>query len=861
MRQKAGNTRTKISLRAKVELAIQTEQGQSHPFAACRGAKSDRPVCATRCEDQTSQSVRNHGKNPITPTASHCLSFIRLPSQVRPFPGFRQLSQWFLVKVNAQSAMERRTAHIVRSGVLALALVGLMGCQELSPSAGPGSSEAPAVTTLALPSDSSNSWALLTTEARTAYAGTELGDGSVLVCGGSNGTVALYVTNCSQLNVDFGTSQPISRSFPLPDGRIGGTLTLLPSNRVLLAGGKDSSNKVRGALLSAPIGSWSNGQGFWEATEDLPNPRTAHTATLLDSSIVLIGGEAGVQQVSSINVRSDQGVWSALTVAGGLATRSGHTATVLKSQQGKPARVLVLGGYSTSQQSYLNSGFIFSLPNSVTPISQMPDARQGHTATLLADGSVLVVGGEGGSSDLAFLGTAWRYYPDTDNWVSAGSTTARKFHAAVRFGAGAMIAGGQSDEGLPSDLGPIVLRGLDDGTPSPNTVQRFDSQSNAWSSAPNLHRGRRDFQLFALDEAHLLAVGGNAGALLDTSEVFSAGALGQIRSDPNSCVSGHVADGVCCNTECSDPCHWCNDPTEPGVCKSVTGATPNQNGCQNHLQCSAGNCPQQCQSSSQCEAGLYCRGGACVETKSLGSQCNADGECPDGNPCVHGVCCESSCSGACEACDRSGKCQPLANGELPRVGHPSCAHADDQACAASCDGTTRDRCTFPGSDSSCGAVCTNEGLFQPAGECNGSGICVTAAPAVNCAPYTCDENGCLNACTASSGCSKGNNCHNGVCTPACDEDACNANGYRCDPDTDQCRNTCQTSETDCAGSFYCHPLDHQCVKAVAFPAGSLPACGIGRQPVRSHASVLVLAAILCAGAARRTRRTNRRRAR
>jgi len=564
-----------------------------------------------------------------------------------------------------------------------------------------------------------------------------------------------------------------------------------------------------------------------------------------------------VQQVASIDVRSDQGVWSKVDVSGGLATRVGHTATVLKSGPGEPARVLVLGGYN--QLGYLSSGFTFSLPNTITRIRDMPDARQGHTATLLDDGSVLVVGGEGGSGDLAFLATAFRYYPDKDEWVSAGSTTARKFHAAVRLGTGVIIAGGQSDEILPTDKGPIVLRGLDDGQPSANTVQRYDPVAKVWSTAPNLHRGRRDFQLLALDEAHLLAIGGNAGDVLESSEVFSAGALGQVRSDPNACVSGYVADGVCCDGKCSDPCHWCNDPSAPGVCQSVSGSAPNGNGCNNHLQCSNGTCPTQCTASSQCSAGFYCNGqGACVETKPLGAQCSTDGECPDGNPCVQGVCCESACSGSCEACNQSGRCIPLAKGELPREGNPPCPDAQDRACAASCDGTTRDRCAFPTSGAPCAAaVCTKEGVFQPAGECNGSGSCVTPAEAESCAPYACNESGCLATCTASSGCSNGNVCIDGVCTPACDDKACAAHGYRCDPDTHQCRNTCQKSETDCVGSYYCHPLQHECVKGVPFPAAALPACSISRPALRSRASLLVLAAALCAGLARRRRRTTR----
>lgn len=749
--------------------------------------------------------------------------------------------------------MIRRAAHIVRSAVLALAFSGLASCTELGPTAGPASSEAPAVTALALDGDApSYPWAAFATEARSAYSGVELGDRGVLVCGGSNTSGGPnYVMTCNRLSFD-GTLH--SQSFPLPEARMFGTLSLVPPNRVLLAGGNDASNHALTARLSLPVDSWSDGQGIWgsaEANSDSPTPRAGQTATRLDSNVVLIGGYAGVSQVGSIDVRSDQGTWINADSNSVLSARSGHSATLLKGQSGG-ARVLVLGGYSQAQGGYLSSGFIFSPPNTLTPIADMPEPRQSHTATLLEDGSVLVVGGEGPTA--AFLSTAWRYYPDEDRWANAGSTVPRKSHAAARLGADVIIAGGVSPTG--------VLSGIQDSSPNSNTVQRYNPATNAWSPAPNLLHGRREFQLFKLDETHLLAVGGaNQSGTLSNSEVLTAGALGQVASDLNSCVSGHNADGVCCDTECGGPCHWCNDPAAPGICQLVTGTAQNQNGCANHLQCSAGACAAQCDANFVCEAGFFCVNGTCQATKGIGATCSAASECASGAPCVDGVCCESSCSGACEACnqpDRLGLCRPLAEGDAPREGHPLCPSAHDSTCAATCDGHTVDRCVFRASGSLCAAAsCSDEG-FQPARECDGNGICVAATTPVSCSPYACDSNGCLNACRENSECSDDNHCKAGTCTANCVEDDCNESGYRCDAQSHECRNTCERSETDCAGGYYCHPLQRQCVKGVAFPAASLPACGIGNGTARPSRSSALLASLLCALAALRRRRVKRR---
>jgi len=746
--------------------------------------------------------------------------------------------------------MKRGIACRAHSAFVSLALVSLFGCQELGPTPRSTTGEPTAVTTLAL-DYRAGEWTAIPTqdhpiEARAGYAGVEVGDGSVLVCGGTTsgfGSPPARTCNRFSFNGDLQW-----QTFPLPEARNYATLTLLSPERVLLMGGLDADNEPLTARVSSAASSWSEGANIWGAPEGFP--RRDHTASLLDSSAVLIGGQVSGELVTQIDVRSEQGAWSRVDPTGTLATRTAHTATVLKSAPGGPARVLILGGYDKAGHS-LSSGFIFSLPNTITPIADMHDSRVGHTATLLDDGSVLVVGGYNEATP--YFATALRYHPESDSWSQAASTAPRRYHAAVRLGADVIIAGGESSTGYP-------FAGSDDGvSPDSSAVQRYDSAHDSWSDAPNLHKGRKVFQLFTLDQTHLLAVGGSSkSGPLASFEVFTAAALGQPAVGGKSCLSGFAADGVCCDTECAGACHFCNDASAPGKCQAITGVAPNQRGCGvAQPLCSEGSCPQLCDAKHPCEAGLFCASnGSCTPLLGIGVQCNADNQCADGKPCVDGVCCKSSCSGSCEACNQElapGTCLPQPEGTQPAPGHAACASGQDSECAAICNGTTRDRCIFP--SSTCGnSQCVKEGnSFQAVGECNAKGVCM--AKSTSCGLFACDsQNGCFETCTSDTECALGKHCNpNDERCMNCDPDACGALGYSCDSQG-ECPNTCERSR-DCAGGYYCHPLDHRCVQAVAFPAAALPACGIGRQRVGSRLPFAALAAIGALVAARRKRRT------
>jgi hypothetical protein len=113
------------------------------------------------------------------------------------------------------------------------------------------------------------------------------------------------------------------------------TATLLPSGKVLVAGGFNSSGYLSSAELYDPAtGSWSN-------TGSLGTARRQHTATLLPSGKVLVaGGDGNSGYLSSAELYDPAaGSWS--NTGSLVAARNSHTATLLPS-----GKVLVAGGFN-----------------------------------------------------------------------------------------------------------------------------------------------------------------------------------------------------------------------------------------------------------------------------------------------------------------------------------------------------------------------------------------------------------------------------------------------------------------------------------------------------------------------------------
>jgi Kelch motif/Galactose oxidase, central domain len=126
-----------------------------------------------------------------------------------------------------------------------------------------------------------------------------------------------------------------------------------------------------------------------------------------------------------------------------MAGRGLHTATLLAD-----GRVLIIGGYATGHVALASAEIYDPGTDTFSPTGSLVSPRGQHTATLIADGRVLIVGGFVGSSSLA---TAEIYDPGTGTFAATGSMSAgRGFHEATLLADGrVLVTGGDHELGRP----------------------------------------------------------------------------------------------------------------------------------------------------------------------------------------------------------------------------------------------------------------------------------------------------------------------------------------------------------------------------------------------------------------------------
>jgi hypothetical protein len=133
------------------------------------------------------------------------------------------------------------------------------------------------------------------------------------------------------------------------------------------------------------------------------------------------------------------------------AQRAGHAAVALLPSGAATSKVLVTGGalgptaVQTTPVAITNSVEIYDPATQLwTPAAPMATARAYHTATALADGRVLVVGGVG--ADGAAVATTELYTPGTDTWAAGPAyQVATAYHRATRLQDNTvLVTGGRS---------------------------------------------------------------------------------------------------------------------------------------------------------------------------------------------------------------------------------------------------------------------------------------------------------------------------------------------------------------------------------------------------------------------------------
>ena len=272
------------------------------------------------------------------------------------------------------------------------------------------------------------------TSARQEHTATLLANGKVLVAGGRSGsgtaglaTAELYdpATKTWATTGSMTGARRLHAAVRLPTSSNPTT-----SGKVFVTGGIDGTTSVATARLYDPAA------GTWISAQNLSAARHQHTATLLASGQVLVaGGMSGttvLNTASRYNPSSGTGTW---TSVGNLAgARRAHSAALLVVPGNTTLnnRVLVVGGNSGGTTS-VSTVQLFDGTSAWTTLTALSSPREGHTATALSNGNLLVTGGRNGSSTLATT-LLFNAASGSGSWASAGNLgTARQAHTASLF--------------------------------------------------------------------------------------------------------------------------------------------------------------------------------------------------------------------------------------------------------------------------------------------------------------------------------------------------------------------------------------------------------------------------------------------
>ena len=279
------------------------------------------------------------------------------------------------------------------------------------------------------------------TEGRFSHTATLLPNGKVLVAGGG-----YAITGAELYDPSAGTFTPTGS---MTVARECHTATLLPSGKVLVAGGT-SVDSARSYVSVASAELYDPTAGTFTPTGSMTMTRSFHTATLLPNGKVLVaGGESYDLTSGNVDDLASAELYDPSTgtfaATGSMAEgKYNHTATLLSN-----GNVFIAGGYDDRAEVYNPSAGTF------TATGSMAEWRDDHTATLLPSGKVLIIGGEsvaGGGGYDDYLASAELYDPSAGTFTATGSMTkVRRKHTATLLPNGkVLVVGGYAFYNYPA---------------------------------------------------------------------------------------------------------------------------------------------------------------------------------------------------------------------------------------------------------------------------------------------------------------------------------------------------------------------------------------------------------------------------
>lgn len=334
--------------------------------------------------------------------------------------------------------------------------------------------------------------------ARELQTATLLANGQILVAGGVVGNRGVTTNGTETYDSSAGAYATIGS---LTSQRAFHTATLLPGGKVLIAGGYDNGGDT---LASVEI--YDPVSGSRTGTGSLNTPRLSATATLLPNGEVLVAGGLTLtfivvpETITLTNLSSAElynptnGTWQA---TGSLTNaRIAHTATLLAN-----GKVLVVGGATVNDNLAINNIYASAeLYDPVTGIwsetGSLNFNRYGHSAILLPSGKVLVAGGDSGGNTLS---SAELYDPDTGAWsLTGGMNASHEGQAAILLPSGKVLVTPGTNPNVPT-----ILPG-----------ELYDPATETWELVAQMNSASGDYN-------NLLGESGDVAVLLPGGKVFA----------------------------------------------------------------------------------------------------------------------------------------------------------------------------------------------------------------------------------------------------------------------------------------------------------------------------------------------------
>jgi len=282
------------------------------------------------------------------------------------------------------------------------------------------------------------------TAARALAAAIELPDGRTLLAGGLD-SAGNALASCEVYDPAIDNFVPTG---PMGSARVGHGATLLPDGRVLVAGGTttlaDVTAAITSTLRSAEI--YDPGTGSWTSTGNIGGFRLGPALHTLSNGQVMVSGGVQVAFFAGIplNVASTtaceffnptNGTWSNAPAM--RAPRAYHQDNQVTLNDG---RLLLTGGalvpnlLGAANAAPVADAEYYDPASGIWTAANLGQPRAAHTATLLADGRVLVAGGGQGTLQNPIAVDSTEIFDPTTNAWSNGPAlqSPRLGHAAFR---------------------------------------------------------------------------------------------------------------------------------------------------------------------------------------------------------------------------------------------------------------------------------------------------------------------------------------------------------------------------------------------------------------------------------------------